>query len=51
MERSADSSVRQFVTDSGAATRSLRQGRVYTMTLNGEPLARMIPIRWRWASV
>jgi len=37
------------VTDSGAVTRGLRQGRAYTLTLNGEPLARMIPIRRRRA--
>ena len=30
-------------------TRGLRQGRAYTLTLNGEPLARMIPIRRRQA--
>ena len=42
-------SVRQFVSDSGAVTRGLRQGRAYTLTLNGEPLARMIPIRRRRA--
>lgn len=40
-----DVSVRQFVADSGSVTRGLRQGRSYTLTLNGEPLARMIPIR------
>ena len=44
-----DVSVRQFVSDSGAVTRGLRQGRAYTLTLNGEPLARMIPIRRRRA--
>ena len=48
-ERPADISVRQFVADSGAVTRGLRQGRAYTLTLNGEPLARMIPIRRRRA--
>ncbi|HEY2577701.1 MAG TPA: hypothetical protein VGI74_15450 [Streptosporangiaceae bacterium] len=48
-ERPADVSVRQFVADSGAVTRGLRQGRTYTLTLNGEPLARMIPIRRRRA--
>ena len=42
-------SVRQFVADSGAVTRGLRQGRAYTLTLNGEPLARMVPIRRRQA--
>jgi antitoxin (DNA-binding transcriptional repressor) of toxin-antitoxin stability system len=42
-------SVRQFVADSGSITRGLRQGRTYTLTLNGEPLARMIPIRRRRA--
>jgi antitoxin (DNA-binding transcriptional repressor) of toxin-antitoxin stability system len=30
-------------------TRGLRQGRAYTLTLNGEPLAKMIPIRRRQA--
>jgi antitoxin (DNA-binding transcriptional repressor) of toxin-antitoxin stability system len=47
--RSTDVSVRQFVADSGSVTRGLRQGRSYTLTLNGEPLARMIPIRRRQA--
>jgi antitoxin (DNA-binding transcriptional repressor) of toxin-antitoxin stability system len=41
--------VRQFVADSGSVTRGLRQGRTYTLTLNGEPLAKMIPIRRRRA--
>jgi len=44
-----DVSVRQFVADSGRVTRGLRQGRTYTLTLNGEPLAEMIPIRKRRA--
>jgi antitoxin (DNA-binding transcriptional repressor) of toxin-antitoxin stability system len=48
-ERTTDVSVRQFVADSGAVTRGLRQGRTYTLTLNGEPLAKMIPIRRRRA--
>lgn len=48
-ERPTDVSVRQFVADSGAVTRGLRQGRAYTLTLNGEPLARLIPIRRRRA--
>lgn len=48
-EPAADVSVRQFVADSGSVTRGLRQGRAYTLTLNGEPLARMIPIRRRRA--
>jgi antitoxin (DNA-binding transcriptional repressor) of toxin-antitoxin stability system len=48
-ERATDVSVRQFVADSGAVTRGLRQGHAYTLTLNGEPLARMIPIRRRRA--
>lgn len=48
-ERPIDVSVRQFVADSGAVTRGLRQGRTYTLTLNGEPLARMVPIRRRRA--
>ena len=41
--------MRQFVADSGSVTRGLRQGHTYTLTLNGEPLARMIPIRRRQA--
>ena len=48
-EQPTDVSVRQFVADSGAVTRGLRQGRTYTLTLNGEPLARMVPIRRRRA--
>jgi antitoxin (DNA-binding transcriptional repressor) of toxin-antitoxin stability system len=48
-ERPIDVSVRQFVADSGTVTRGLRQGRTYTLTLNGEPLARMVPIRRRRA--
>jgi antitoxin (DNA-binding transcriptional repressor) of toxin-antitoxin stability system len=48
-EQATDVSVRQFVADSGAVTRGLRQGRTYTLTLNGEPLAKMIPIRRRRA--
>lgn len=48
-DQSADVSVRQFVADSGSITRGLRQGRAYTLTLNGEPLAKMIPIRRRQA--
>lgn len=47
--RPVDVSVRQFVADSGSVTRGLRQGRSYTLTLNGEPLARMVPIRRRQA--
>ncbi len=37
-------SVRQFVNDSGAVTRGLRDGRRYRLTLNGEPLADVTPI-------
>ena len=48
-EQPKDVSVRQFVADSGSVTRGLRQGRTYTLTLNGEPLARMVPIRRRRA--
>jgi len=49
LEQPIDVSVRQFVADSGSVTRGLRQGRAYTLTLNGEPLARMTPIRRRQA--
>jgi antitoxin (DNA-binding transcriptional repressor) of toxin-antitoxin stability system len=49
VEHPTDISVRQFVADSGSVTRGLRQGRTYTLTLNGEPLARMVPIRRRRA--
>lgn len=48
-DQPTDVSVRQFVADSGSVTRGLRQGHAYTLTLNGEPLARMIPIRRRRA--
>ena len=48
-EHPTDVSVRQFVADSGMITRGLRQGHAYTLTLNGEPLARMVPIRRRRA--
>jgi antitoxin (DNA-binding transcriptional repressor) of toxin-antitoxin stability system len=44
-----DISVRQFVADSEAVTRGLRQGRSYVLTLHGEPLAEMIPDRRRQA--
>src|SRR6202042_1284381 len=47
--RPTDVSIRQFVADSGSVTRGLRQGHAYTLTLNGEPLARLIPIRRRQA--
>jgi antitoxin (DNA-binding transcriptional repressor) of toxin-antitoxin stability system len=49
LEQPTDVSVRQFVADSGSVTRGLRLGRTYTLTLNGEPLARMVPIRRRRA--
>jgi antitoxin (DNA-binding transcriptional repressor) of toxin-antitoxin stability system len=49
LEQPTNISVRQFVADSGSVTRGLRQGRSYTLTLNGEPLAKMIPIRRRRA--
>lgn len=49
LEQPTDISVRQFVADSGSVTRGLRQGRTYTLTLNGEPLARIVPIRRRRA--
>jgi antitoxin (DNA-binding transcriptional repressor) of toxin-antitoxin stability system len=40
-------SVRQFANDSGSVTRGLRQGRSYILTLNGQPLAEVKPIRRR----
>lgn len=48
-EHAADISVRQFVADSGSVTRGLRQGCSYTLTLNGQPLARIVPVRQRLA--
>jgi antitoxin (DNA-binding transcriptional repressor) of toxin-antitoxin stability system len=51
LEQPTDVSIRQFVADSGSVTRGLRQGRTYTLTLNGEPLARMVPIRRRRRAV
>lgn len=47
LEQPTDVSIRQFVADLGSVTRGLRQGRTYTLTLNGEPLARIVPIRRR----
>jgi antitoxin (DNA-binding transcriptional repressor) of toxin-antitoxin stability system len=49
LDQPTDISIRQLVADSGSITRGLRQGRTYTLTLNGEPLARMVPIRRRQA--
>ena len=43
-DQPTDVSVRQFVADSGSVTRGLRQGRTWTLTLNGEPLAKLVPI-------
>jgi antitoxin (DNA-binding transcriptional repressor) of toxin-antitoxin stability system len=48
-DQPTDISIRQLVADSGSVTRGLRRGRTYTLTLNGEPLARMVPIRRRRA--
>ncbi|MBN6052593.1 hypothetical protein JYK22_11685, partial [Nonomuraea sp. RK-328] len=39
--------VRQFVNDSGSVTRGLREGKRYILTLNGEPLAEVKPIKRR----
>ena len=49
LEQSTDISVRQFVADPSFVARGLRQGRAYILTLNGEPLAKMTPIRRRRA--
>jgi antitoxin (DNA-binding transcriptional repressor) of toxin-antitoxin stability system len=49
LEQPADVSVPQFVADPGSVTRGLRQGRSYILTLNGQPLARILPIRRRQA--
>ncbi|WP_433599860.1 hypothetical protein ACQPXH_30345 [Nocardia sp. CA-135953] len=38
--------MRQFVNESGDVTRGLREGR-YVLTINGEPLAEVTPIRRR----
>lgn len=48
-ERPTDVSVPQFVADSGAVTSGLRRGKAYTLTLDGEPLAHITPIRRRRA--
>lgn len=48
-DHAADISVRQFVADSGSVTRGLREGRSYTLTLNGQPIARIVPVRQRLA--
>ncbi|GGP87238.1 hypothetical protein [Streptosporangium pseudovulgare] len=39
--------MRQFVNDSGSVTRGLREGKRYVLTLNGEPLAEVKPIKRR----
>ncbi|MFI9844507.1 hypothetical protein ACIHFD_46290 [Nonomuraea sp. NPDC051941] len=39
--------MRQFVNDSGGVTRGLREGKRYILTLNGEPLAEVKPIKRR----
>ncbi len=44
-----DVSVRQFVSDSGSVTRGLRRGQRYVLTINGEPLADVVPIKRRRA--
>jgi antitoxin (DNA-binding transcriptional repressor) of toxin-antitoxin stability system len=49
LDQPTDISIRQLVADSGSVTRGLRQGSTYTLTLNGEPLARMVPILRRRA--
>ncbi|MFR9753265.1 hypothetical protein ACL02S_19815 [Nocardia sp. 004] len=45
MSQPTEVSVRQFVNDSGGVTRGLRDGRRYVLTMNGEPLAEVTPIR------
>lgn len=44
-EQPAEVSVRQFAADPEPVTRGLRQGRTYTLTLNGQPLASIVPVR------
>ena len=39
--------MRQFVNDSGSVTRGLREGKRYILTINGEPLAEVKPIKRR----
>ncbi|MFI6505781.1 hypothetical protein [Nonomuraea typhae] len=45
--RPTEVSVRQFVNDSGSVTRGLREGKQYILTINGEPLAEVKPIKRR----
>ncbi|MEU7861571.1 hypothetical protein [Nonomuraea sp. NPDC049141] len=45
--RPTEVSVRQFVNDSGSVTRGLREGKRYILTINGEPLAEVKPIKRR----
>ncbi|MFI7143607.1 hypothetical protein ACIBO2_01750 [Nonomuraea sp. NPDC050022] len=47
MPRPTEVSVRQFVNDSGSITRGLREGKRYILTINGEPLAEVKPIKRR----
>lgn len=42
-------SVRQFVNDSASVTQGLRRGQAYVLTIDGEPLADVIPIKRRRA--
>lgn len=45
--RPTEVSVRQFVNDSGSVTRGPREGKRFILTINGEPLAEVEPIRRR----
>jgi antitoxin (DNA-binding transcriptional repressor) of toxin-antitoxin stability system len=45
--RPTEVSVRQFVNDSGSVTRGLREGKRSILTINGEPLAEVKPIKRR----
>lgn len=45
--RPTEVSVRQFDNDSRSVTRGLREGKRYILTINGEPLAEVKPIKRR----
>ncbi|MBL7492009.1 hypothetical protein I6A60_11110 [Frankia sp. AgB1.9] len=49
-ERRSTVSVSQFTEDPEAVTRGLRDGWIYTLTVDGEPLAEIVPAR-RWRGV
>jgi antitoxin (DNA-binding transcriptional repressor) of toxin-antitoxin stability system len=47
-ERRSEISAPQLAADTGSVIRGLRRGEVFTLTVDGEPLAEIVPLpRWR----